>query len=147
MPIAILDTCILIAYKPTLHSRGIRMSAVVLHEMTMGAADDAEVRYWDLVRKDFDRVGKFFVPNGEDWFLAGKVLNSLQRGRKAANKGKTPKISAAEARRIMRDVLIARTARREKALLVTDNVPDFEKIRSFCKVRTVTGKEFFGVLK
>lgn len=145
MPIAILDTCIIIAYKPTLHSRGLRMSAVVLHEMTMGATDEADVRFWDSARKKHEKANTLLVPNGEDWFIAGKVLNSLQRGRKAKNKGKTPKISTEESRRIMRDVLIARTARRENALLVTDNIADFKKIRNFCKVRTVTGQDFFGV--
>ena len=145
MPIVTFDTCVVIARRLPFSTKGFRMSAVVLHEMTIGAADDAEVRYWDAVRKDFEKAGKFLVPNGEDWYLAGKVLNSLQRGRKAANKGKTPKLSAEESRGIMRDVLIARTARRENALLVTDNVADFEKISPFCKVRIVTGKEFFGV--
>lgn len=120
------------------------MAAVVLHEMTVGAADEAQVRYWENVRREFEKDNKLLVPNGEDWFIAGKVINSLQHGRKAANKGKTPKISAEESRRIMRDVLIARTARRENALLVTDNIADFKKIERFCKVRTVTGEEFFG---
>jgi predicted nucleic acid-binding protein len=145
MPIITFDTCVFIAYKPLFDTKGSRLSAVVLHELTVGATDNGELRFWDSIRKDFEKNGKLLVPNGEDWFLAGKVLNSLQRGRKAANKGKTPKISADESRRIMRDVLIARSARRENALLVTDNLADFEKIRAFCKVRTVTGKEFFGI--
>lgn len=144
MPIITLDTCVIISYKLPYYTKGYRMSAVVLHELTVGAADSGELRYWDSLRKEFEKNGKLLVPNGEDWFLAGKVLNSLQRGRKAANKGKTPKISAEESRRIMRDVLIARTARRENALLVTDNVTDFEKISSFCKVRMVSGQEFVG---
>ncbi|MFN0280026.1 MAG: type II toxin-antitoxin system VapC family toxin [Pyrinomonadaceae bacterium] len=120
------------------------MTAVVLHELTVGAEDSTKLKYWGAIRKDFEKDQKLLVPNGEDWFLAGKVINSLQRGRKAKNKSKTPKISAEESRRIMRDVLIARTALRENALLVTDNVADFNKISAFCKVRTVTGKEFFG---
>ncbi len=144
MPIITFDTCILIAYKPRFDTKGSRLSAVVLHELTVGSVDNAELRYWDAVRKDFEKNQKLLVPNGEDWFLAGKVLNSLQRGRRVTNKGKTPKLSSEESRRIMRDVLIARSARRENALLVTDNVTDFERIQQFCKVRTVTGKEFFG---
>ena len=116
-----------------------------MHELAVGAADGKYIRELEVRRKDYERDGILLVPNGEDWFLAGKVINSLQRLRKTANKGKTPKISADESRRIMRDVLIARSAKRENALLVTDNVSDFEKIRSFCKVRTVTGREFFGV--
>jgi len=121
------------------------MSAVVLHELTVGAKDQGRLRELGTQRLQYERAGTLLVPNGEDWFLAGKVINSLQRGRKAANKGKTPKISADESRRIMRDVLIARSTKRENALLVTDNVSDFEKIASFCKVRAVTGKDFFGV--
>ena len=121
------------------------MTAVVLHELTVGSADGTVVRELDRLRIEFENDGKLLVPNGEDWFLAGKVINSLQRGRKTANKGKTPKISADESQRIMRDVLIARTAKRANALLVTDNIADFEKIGHFCKVRIVTGKEFFGV--
>ena len=121
------------------------MSAVVLYELTVGARDGNAVKELEIRRRDYEREGTLIVPNGEDWFLAGKVLNSLQRGRKAANKGQTPKLSAEESRRIMRDVLIARTARRENALLVTDNVADFEKIQLFCKVRIVTGLKFFGI--
>lgn len=145
MPIVIYDTCVLIKYQPPNFPRGFRMSVVVLHELTVGASDGNAVRELGVRRRDYEREGTLLVPTGEDWFLAGKVLNSLQHGRKAANKGKTPKLSAEESRRIMRDVLIARTARRENALLVTDNVTDFEKIRPFCKVRMVTGREFFGV--
>ena len=144
MSIVTLDTCIFIKYKPLMNSRGFRMTAVVLHELTVGADDGNELRDLDAQRRDFERDGILLVPNGEDWFLAGKVINSLQRGRKAANKGKTPKISADESRRIMRDVLIARTAKRANALLVTDNLTDFERIAHFCKVRIVTGREFFG---
>jgi len=145
MPVVIFDTCILIKYQPPHYPRGFRMSAVVLHELTVGAKDQGRLRELGTQRLQYERAGTLLVPNGEDWFLAGKVINSLQRGRKAANKGKTPKISADESRRIMRDVLIARSTKRENALLVTDNVSDFEKIASFCKVRAVTGKDFFGV--
>lgn len=145
MPVITFDTCILIKYQPPEYPKGFRMTAVVLHELTVGAPDEKAVRKLEMDRREYERERTLLVPNGEDWFLAGKVLNSLQRRRKGSNKGKTPKISADESRRIMRDVLIARTAKRESALLVTDNVADFEKIRNFCKVRTVTGRDFFGV--
>ena len=145
MSIITFDTCIYIKYKPLTNLRGFRMTAVVLHELAIGAEDGNQLREIGIRRRIYERDGILLVPNGEDWFLAGKVLNSLQRLRKAANKGRTPKISADEARRIMRDVLIARSAKRENALLVTDNTSDFEKIKSFCKVRTVSGGEFFGV--
>ena len=144
MPIITFDTCIYIKYRPLFNPKGLRMTAVVLHELATGAKDMHALRKIESDRRTYERDGILLVPNSEDWFIAGKVINSLQRGRKAANKGKTPKISSEESRRIMRDVLIARTAKRENALLVTDNIGDFEKIRGFCKVRTVTGLEFFG---
>ncbi len=60
--------------------------------------------------------------------------------------GLTPKLAATEKQRIIRDVLIARTAKRAGALLVTDNRADFEMIRRFCAVRIVTGKNYFDGL-
>ncbi len=55
----------------------------------------------------------------------------------------TPRIQKIDQWRIVRDVLIARTAKRAGALLVTDNLKDFEKIKSFCQVRLVSGKAYF----
>lgn len=121
------------------------MTAVVLQELTVGATDNTEVKYWNEVRKAREKDGTLLVPNGEDWWLAGKVLNSLLRGLKAKNEGKTPKLSTDEIQRITRDVLIARTVRRENALLITDNIADFNKIKKFCDVKTQSGKDFFGL--
>jgi predicted nucleic acid-binding protein len=43
----------------------------------------------------------------------------------------------------VRDVLIARSARRVNAAVVTYNRGDFEKIRRFCRVRVVEPAEIF----
>ena len=143
MPIITFDTCIFISYQPSYLPKGFRMTAVVLQELTVGANDNTEVKYWNEVRKAREKDGTLLVPNGEDWWLAGKVLNSLLRGLKSENAGKTPKLSADEIQRITRDVLIARTVKRENALLVTDNIADFNKIKKFCDVKTQSGKDFF----
>ena len=42
------DTSIFIAYKPTRLPAGFLLSAVVVQEMTAGAADRAEVNSWGL---------------------------------------------------------------------------------------------------
>lgn len=144
MPIITFDTCIFITYQPSYLPKGFRLTAVVLQELTVGANDNTEVKYWNEVRKAREKDETLLVPNGEDWFIAGKVLNSLLRGLKSENAGKTPKLSTDEIQRITRDVLIARTAKRENALLVTDNIADFEKIKKFCNVKTISGKDFFG---
>jgi predicted nucleic acid-binding protein len=48
-----------------------------------------------------------------------------------------------EQQRLVRDVLIARSARRVNAAVVTYNRGDFEKIRRFCGVRVVDPAEIF----
>ena len=138
------DTSIYIAYRPAELPAGSRMSAVVVMELTAGARDDEGVKNWERYRKLAEKEERLLVPTGEDWWLAGKVLNSLQRGRRSRRTGRIPPMQAAEVQRITRDVLIARTVRREGALLVTQNLSDFEQIRRFCAVRVQSGRDYFG---
>ena len=145
MPVITYDTSIFIAYKPAALPAGFRMSAVVIQELTAGAVDKSEVQRWQAAMRAHEKEGTLLVPTGEDWWLAGKVLNSLLRGLKSRAGGLTPRVPKAEQQRIIRDVLIARTARRAGALLVTDNLSDFEKIGRFCAVRLRSGVEHFGV--
>jgi predicted nucleic acid-binding protein len=140
------DTSTFIAYKPAELPAGFRMSAVVLMEMTAGMKDESGVKAMERYRKLAEKEGSLLVPTGEDWWLAGKVLNALQRGRSSRRTGRIPSMPAAEIQRITRDVLIARTVRRVGALLVTENVADFERIRRFCHVRVVSGEAYFGKL-
>jgi len=138
------DTSAFIAYKPTEFPVGFVMSAVVIQELTAGAVDKSGVQRWDASRRSHEKAGTLLVPNAEDWWLAGKVLNSLLRRLKSEAGGMTPRVQKIDQWRIVRDVLIARTAKRAGALLVTDNIKDFEKIKSFCNVRLVSGKTYFS---
>src|SRR5688500_4880001 len=88
MPIITFETCIFISYKPPFDTKGSRLSSVVLHELTVGASDSAEIRYWDSIRKDFEKSGKLLVPNGEDWFLAGKSSKLAPKRPESRAKGK-----------------------------------------------------------
>lgn len=140
----IFDTSVWIAYQPKSLPPNFLMSAVVLQEMTAGAADKSNLKKWETTWRFFEKEGKLLVPTGEDWFLAGKILSSLLRGLKSSTKGFTPKLHPDDKQRIIRDVLIARTARRADAIVVTDNISDFEVIGRFCPVRIVSGAEYFG---
>lgn len=144
MPGIVYDTSVFIAYKPASFPAGFFMSAVVIQELAAGAKDKSDLQELDGLRRDYETQGRLLVPTGEDWWLAGKVLNSLLRGLKSKRGGLTPKLPAVEKQRIIRDVLIARTARRAGALLVTDNVRDFKLIARFCAVRLMTGETFFS---
>ena len=139
----VFDTNIYIKYD-VFPNEKLLFSAVVLQEMTVGAWDSNELKEWEALRKSLEARNLLIVPNGEDWFIAGKVLNSLLRGLKSSNKGKTPKLSPDDKQRIIRDVLIARTVKRENARLVTDNIKDFEMIKRFCNIKLISGKDYFG---
>ena len=140
----IFDTNIWISHPPEAFPKSFLMSVVVLQELVAGAPDNTAIKKYEAARKEYEREDRLLVPTAEDWFLAGKVLNSLLRGLKSKRGGKTPKLHPDDKQRIIRDVLIARTVRRVNGLLVTDNLADFKRIKKFCDVRLQSGKEFFG---
>lgn len=144
MAAILFDTSIYISYNPKLRAN-LLMSAVVIQELVAGAPDSSEVQKLEALRITYERDGKLLVPTGEDWWLAGKVLNSLFRGLKSKSKpgGRTLRITKQEQQRIVLDVLIARTVKRANALLVTDNVADFARIKQFCNVSFVSGLSYF----
>jgi predicted nucleic acid-binding protein len=111
------------------------VSAVVLQELTAGAGETADVRKLESLRAAAEENGVLLTPDGEDWYQAGKVLNALHRGLRSHRAGHTPAIPKEEQHRLLRDVLIARSAKRVNAPVVTYNRADFEKIRRFCNVR------------
>ena len=113
------------------------VSAVVLQELTAGARDGAEVRRLGAMQATAEDSGVLLTPSGEDWWFAGKVLNALLRGLRSHRRGHTPAIPREEQQRLLRDVLIARSARRVGATVVTYNRRDFARIRRFCNVQVV----------
>lgn len=111
------------------------LSAVVLQEIAAGAPDSNAVRDLSVLGRNLERRGRLLVPNGEDWFYAGKVLNALYRGLRSRRSRESVAIPKDEQQRLLRDVLIARSAKRANAAVVTYNRGDFEKISRFCSVR------------
>ncbi len=144
MPKVTFDTNIFIARKPVELPDSFYLSVVVLQELVAGAEDESAIRAFDAARREYEKAGRLLVPTSEDWWLAGKVVNALQRGLKSQRQGLTPKMSADEKHRIISDVLIARTARRAGVTVVTDNAKDFERIQKFCNVRLLSGNDYFG---
>lgn len=76
MPGVVFDTSVFIAYRPAVFPAGFLLSAVVLQELAAGAHDKSRLQQLDAVRQKYEKEGRFLVPTGEDWWLAGKVLNS-----------------------------------------------------------------------
>lgn len=118
------------------------VSAVVLQELTAGAQDTAEVRRFGTMYAEAAAGGVLLTPDGEDWYHAGKVLSFLRRGVVSRRAGRMHAIDTGEQQRLLRDVLIARSAKRVNAAVVTYNRGDFEKIRRFCNVRLMPPEVF-----
>ncbi len=143
MPLITYDTSIFTTYKPEAFPSGFLFSAVVIQELIASANDDSEVTIWTNARRAFEREDRLIVPNSEDWLMASKVLYWFTQGRKKKAGGKSPPLKKGASQRMALDALIAVSARRHKATVVTVNYRDFEAIRYYCNVKAIKASEFF----
>ena len=139
------DTSIFIAYKPASYPAGFLMSAVVAQELIAGAVDESESRRWQAAYQAYETEQRLIVPTTEDWLLTGKVLYWLAQGRRRKNKGKAPRLQPEAKQRMVLDALIATSARRLKATVITNNWDDFKAIQYYYDdLKIKRGDEFFA---
>jgi len=103
--------------KPVLY-----MSAVVIEELYAGAFDKASIKLLDRLYVTFENLGRLIVPDSADWQMAGKVIAKL---------GQKYGFEKLFLSKITNDVLIAVSARRIGAIVVTHNINDFLRIKEF----------------
>lgn len=96
----------------------VRLSAVVLAELSRGARSRKMKRFVDDLAKNL----RIIAPNEREWIQSGRIVNRL-----VVAKG----FDIHKTREIHFDVLIALTARRIGAYLVTCNIDDFTAVREF----------------
>ena len=75
--------------------------------------------------------------------LAAKILFLLTHSRKRLQRGKLHRLPPGASQRLALDVLIAVSARRWKAQVVTENWTDFKAIQRFCNTTIVKAAQFF----
>jgi len=132
MPLAILDTNVYIdhwergSYQETLETIRrayiIRHSIVVLSELQRGARGrDAE----RLVTSLFELATVVWEPSARDWWEAGGLIRKV---------GDKQNWDINKRRDFQNDALIALTARRYGATIVTANSSDFELLRSELRI-------------
>jgi predicted nucleic acid-binding protein len=129
------------AYKePSLRIKSLFVSSVVVQELTVIATKPMQkALHEDFLEKL--RLGLGVVPDASDWLEVGKCL-----GRLLAGGDNNPKLSKEEVNLLVRDALLARSAIRCKAVLVTANIDDFSKIKTiFRSLSFKSPSEFFGV--
>ncbi len=128
----LLDTSIYIPFinqgiaHPTIEIRQgrplIYMSAVVMEELYAGALDVSSSKLLDKMHDTFSSMGRLIVPDALDWQKTGKVVAQL---------GKKYGFEKLFLSRITNDILIAATARKIGAVVVTHNQKDFLKIQEY----------------
>jgi len=120
-----------------------RVSGVVLMELIAGALNDSRRKFYEGTFAQYAKTNLLIVPNEGDWLLASKILYLLTHARKRSNKGKLQRLQPGASQRMALDVLIAVSARRSKAAVVTENWVDFKAIQRYCNVRIVRASKFF----
>lgn len=102
----------------------VRCSAVVLAELWRGARSREMARFVDYLARNF----RIIAPNEREWVESGKVV-----GRIARAKG----FDIHKTREIHFDVLIAMTARKIGACLITCDARDFTAIRRIMNFKLI----------
>jgi predicted nucleic acid-binding protein len=97
------------------------LSAVVLEELYAGASGRVR-RSLERMEREFDGMKRILVPNLGDWTEAGRVLARLaaKYGYEKIGQGRLPN-----------DALIAMSAARIGARVITANERDFRKLAEF----------------
>ena len=119
------------------------MSAVVMLELIASAPNDSSRKFYEGTFAQYEQTNILIVPNGDDWLFASRILYLLTQARKRSNKGKLPRLAPGASQRMALDVLIAVSARRWKAAVVTENWVDFKAIQRYCNVTIIKASKFF----
>lgn len=145
MPYFTYDTSVIISRKLDLQkvSQSFLMSAVVLMELTASAKDRSERKFWERLFRLYQVRNLLIVPTVEDWVLAAKILYLLTHSRRLRQKGRLRRLPPGISQRLALDALIAVSARRLKAHVVTENWTDFKAIQRYCNTTIVRAGQFF----
>jgi predicted nucleic acid-binding protein len=146
MPYFTYDTSVCISRKLTdFHEmpQSFRMSAVVLMELIAGAHDESRRKFYEEIFRQYQQTDLLIVPNFDDWLLAARILFLLTHARKRSQRGQLLKLPPGASQRLALDVLIAVSARRWKAQVVTENWADFKAIQHYCNATIIRAAQFF----
>jgi predicted nucleic acid-binding protein len=143
MPYLTCDTSVVISRKLSDLPDNFLFSGVVLLELLANAKDESECKRYEAVHRAYGKDNSLIVPNVDDWLLASKVLYWLTQERRRRAGGKLPRLRPGATQKMVLDALIATSARRWKATVITDNWDDFKAIQRYCNVKIVRGSEFF----
>jgi predicted nucleic acid-binding protein len=122
--------------------KGLLLSSVVLLELMASATDNSRRKVYEGLFLDFGRDNRLIVPNEADWLFASKILYWLSHHRRRVDGGRLRRLAPGTSQRMALDVLIATSAWRWEAAVVTDNWDHFRAIQYFCGIKLIKASEF-----
>jgi hypothetical protein len=102
------------------------MSSVVVSELYAGARTSQTIKLLNKLYHTFQNVGRLLVPGVDDWRQTGGII---------AKSRKKYGYDSKYLSRLQNDILIACSARRIGAYVLTKNEKDFLRIREFLDFR------------
>ena len=124
-------------------TKGLLLSSVVMLELMASATDDSRRKVYEGVFLDFGQDNRLIVPNQGDWLFASKILYWLSHRRRRVDGGRLRTLAPGISQRMALDALIAVSARRWEAAVVTENWDHFKAIQYFCSVKLIKASDFF----
>ncbi len=138
----VFDTSVWISY-PNIIEPG-WFSSVVLQELLVGASGKSDLQKWEAIAKQYEREKRLLTPDKEAWRMAGRILNNILSDASRNQPGRRrPKLSNEKKQSIIRDVLIAVSAKQSGATVISDN-EDFPLITNYYEFRWVEASAFFA---
>jgi predicted nucleic acid-binding protein len=118
-------------------------SAVVLMELMTSARDESQRKLYERLFRQYQQDNSLIVPDENDWLLTSRILYWLTQSRRRAT-GTLRRLPAGASQNMALDVLIAVSARRWRATVVTENWTDFKAIQRYCNTKIIRASAFFG---
>ena len=124
-------------------TKGLLLSSVVLLELMASATDNSRRKFYEGLFLNHGRDNTLIVPNQEDWLFASKILYWLTHQRRRVDGGRLRQLAPGMSQRMALDALLAASARRWEAAVVTENWDHFKAIQYFCGVKLIKASDFF----
>lgn len=119
-------------------------SSIVFQELLAGASGKADLQKWEAIAKKYERENRLLTPNAEAWRMAGRILNNILSDASRNQPGRRrPKLNNEKKQSIIRDVLIAVSAKQSGATVISDN-EDFPLIMGYYDFRWVAANTLFA---
>ena len=120
------------------------LSIVVIQELMAGSSGRSDLKYWENMSQHYARKNRLLTPNDEAWRTAGRVLNHMLNDASRSHASRhRPKLGNDKKQSIIRDVLIAVSAKQHGVTVISDN-EDFPLLQDYYDFRWQSAQSFFA---